>query len=142
MGGGLLAGDAGVGLAVGVGCLSGILLTPDLDQEGMSWSEYWLVKWTFGVGFLWPMIWYAYAWAIPHRSLWSHLPGFGTAVRVLYLGAWVGLVDWVFGWRVLPTLLSIRSNLLLGWFVGLCVSDLAHMLMDVAPKRKKKKRKR
>ena len=47
------------GAACALGCLLGILLTPDLDQESISSSEYALVKWTLGLGFLWMMFWYA-----------------------------------------------------------------------------------
>ncbi|HEX8834701.1 MAG TPA: hypothetical protein VF719_10895, partial [Abditibacteriaceae bacterium] len=39
------------GVACAFGCVFGIMLTPDLDQETISSSEYSLVKWTMGLGF-------------------------------------------------------------------------------------------
>jgi hypothetical protein len=64
------------------GCLLGIPLTPDLDQENLGMSERWLIKHTLGLGYLFAMFWYPYARAIPHRSPWSHLPIVGTIGRL------------------------------------------------------------
>ncbi len=60
--------DHVIGVACALGCLLGIPLTPDLDQESISSSEYWLIKWTLGLGFLWAMLWYPYARLCKHRS--------------------------------------------------------------------------
>ena len=56
---GLVAGATGDNVAAGacaLGCLLGIMLTPDLDQEGLSSSENALIKYTLGLGFLWAML--------------------------------------------------------------------------------------
>lgn len=113
------------GLAAGGGCLLGIILSPDLDQESLSAAEYKIVKYTLGLGFLWAMLWFPYALAIKHRSPISHWPLLGTAGRLVYLGAF-GLIAHSFGW--VPPLVPLP---LLAWGVaGLAVSDAAHWFMD------------
>ena len=108
-----------------LGCVAGIFLTPDLDQEGLSSSESWVIKATLGLGFLWVMLWYPYARLCKHRAPISHWPLLGTAGRLAYLGLFVGLAV-AFGWRPpnVPTLP-------LAWAItGLAISDAAHWLMD------------
>ena len=114
------------GLACAAGCLSGILLTPDLDQESISSSEYWLIKWTLGIGFLWTMLWYPYARLCKHRSAISHFPFLGTAGRLLYLGLFVALALQL-GWQ--PP--SFPLDLALWALAGLVLSDSAHWAMDM-----------
>src|SRR4051812_39487194 len=87
------------GLACAAGCLAGIPLTPDLDQEGISSSEYWLIKWTMGLGFLWTMLWFPYARCCKHRSFASHFPVVSTLIRLAYVGVFVGIGYW-FGLRI------------------------------------------
>jgi len=117
------------GLACGLGCLSGIALTPDLDQEGLSNSEYWLIKWTMGLGFLWTMLWYPYARLCKHRSLLSHFPVLSTAGRLLYLAIFPAVAI-AFGWTPpSPDWLVYQSPAL--WAIGgLVVSDVAHWALD------------
>ena len=73
----------------GLGCLTGLIIDPDLDIENITRSEWQVIKrfWIFGM--LWVVFWYPYARAIPHRSPLSHWPLLGTAGRVLYLLLWV-----------------------------------------------------
>jgi uncharacterized metal-binding protein len=123
-------GDWKTGVAGGLGCLAGIALTPDLDQEGLSTSEHWLIKYTLGLGFLWTMLWYPYARVLKHRSLWSHFPLLGTAGRLLYLAGIAAIVFWggqkYSGWQ-----LPQRVEPWWSWAVaGLLLSDVAHWLMD------------
>lgn len=68
-----------------VGCLSGIVLTPDLDVRRTVSN---MVMDDIGVlpGFLWELFWWPYSKLIPHRSILSHGPIIGTMLRVLYLG--------------------------------------------------------
>ena len=113
------------GLAAGAGCLAGILLSPDLDQEGISSAEYKLIKYTLGLGFLWSMLWFPYALCVKHRSPISHWPLLGTAGRLAYLGVFV-LIARYFGW-----FFPFLSLSLLGWgIMGLAISDAAHWFMD------------
>lgn len=122
-------GDARLGAACAAGCLAGIFLTPDLDQEGWSHSEHILVKATFGIGYLWLLLWYPYAKAIPHRSPLSHFPVLGTAIRLLYLGFWAAIPAY-FGFRLAAP--SPEMWPLLQWSVfGLALSDLGHFVFDL-----------
>lgn len=107
------------------GCLAGIALTPDLDQEGLSTSEYWLIKWTLGLGFLWTMLWYPYARLCKHRSPISHWPLLGTAGRLAYLGLFVAIAR-ALGWQP-PLVPFIPAACAL---TGLLISDSAHWLLD------------
>jgi uncharacterized metal-binding protein len=119
-------GQVASGAACALGCLLGIVLTPDLDQEGLSSSEYALVKWTMGLGFVWVMLWYPYARLCKHRSPLSHWPLLGTLGRLLYLGLWGGIALY-FGWK--PPLLP---PMIFSWsVVGLLISDTAHWIMDM-----------
>lgn len=112
-------------VACGAGCLAGLILTPDLDQESISSSEYTLIKWTMGLGFLWAMLWYPYARLLKHRSPWSHFPLVGTAGRLLYLGIFVAIAM-SFGWK--PPSWPMQW---VEWAVtGLAISDAAHWLLD------------
>jgi len=102
----------------GIGCLSGIMLTPDLDQENLNTIEWALVKKTLGLGFLWIMYWFPYALVLKHRSFWSHFPIIGTAIRFVYQ------------FWMIPILIDIHFVYYLYFFVGLCFSDIAHWYLD------------
>lgn len=123
---GTMLGDVWAGSAAALGCLCGILLTPDLDQEGISSSEYWIIKYTLGLGFLWTMIWFPYALCCKHRSTVSHFPVLGTTVRLLYLSAIIGVILYFVG-----TIPQWNWILILWGIAGLLVSDTAHYIMDV-----------
>lgn len=113
-------------IAGGLGCLAGIPLTPDLDQEGISSSEYWIIKWTLGLGFLWTMVWFPYALLCPHRSFISHFPIISTLIRLMYLSFFVTIAYY------LGLYLPAIPIIYLIWFVaGLIVSDSVHWALDV-----------
>ena len=115
------------GVLAGLGCLLGVLLTPDLDQESINSVEYKIIRWTMGLGFIWTMVWFPYAVATDHRGILSHFPFIGTLGRLLYISAWTVLIIYVFGWAY-P---AINWGYL-GWVVlGLLVSDIAHWALDV-----------
>ena len=118
-------GDASIGLWCAGGCLAGIPLSPDLDQETLSKTEYALIKYTLGLGFIWTMIWFPYALAIKHRSPLSHWPLLGTVIRLAYIGIFVGIAL-ALGYK-LPLIPLEPFAWALG---GLVVSDAAHWLMD------------
>jgi uncharacterized metal-binding protein len=128
---GLVAGTTGdfvAGGACALGCLLGIMLTPDLDQETLSSSEHAFIKYTLGLGFLWAMLWYPYARLIKHRSPLSHFPILGTAGRLAYLSLWL-LIPSYWGWHLIKL---PPETLRLCYFAlgGLVVSDTAHWLLD------------
>ena len=114
-------------LACGAGCLAGIALTPDLDQEGLSSSEYWIIKYSMGLGFLWTMFWYPYARLLKHRSALSHFPFVGTAGRLLYLAIIPFLAIYFLGWK--PPRVPLALVML--FVAGLAASDILHWVMDV-----------
>lgn len=124
---GTAIGGVSAGCAAAIGCLCGIMLTPDLDQESISSSEYWLIKWTMGLGFFWTMIWYPYARCCKHRSNISHFPLLGTAGRLAYLTVILAVILYFFVGRV-P---QVNWIFILWGIAGLAVADIAHYIMDV-----------
>lgn len=122
--------------AAALGCLAGIPLTPDLDQETLSTSEYWLIKATLGLGFLWTMLWYPYARLCKHRSPLSHWPILGTVGRLAYVAIFVAIAM-ILGWQPpSPPQIPMLCGL-----VGLLISDSAHWALDTKfgdkPRRKR-----
>jgi uncharacterized metal-binding protein len=117
--------DITMGLWCAGGCIAGIPLTPDLDQETLSKTEYTLIKYTLGLGFIWTMLWFPYALAIKHRSPLSHWPLLGTFIRLAYIGIFVAIalaLGYQFpAFPIEPILWAV---------LGLVVSDTAHWLMD------------
>lgn len=128
--------DSHLSLWASGGCLLGILLTPDLDQEGISQVEWKIIRLTLGIGYLWLAFWGPYSIILPHRSPLSHWPIISTLLRLSYL--WAGV--WVLGqlglWPMPPPLKELaflpEIRALIG---GLIVSDTAHWLFDVVPRR-------
>lgn len=118
------------------GCLSGLVLTPDLDQEGVSSAEWKIIRLTLGLGYVWLAFWGPYSVILPHRSALSHWPVISTLLRLLYL--WAGV--WVLGrlglWPPPPGLeaLLLRPEVR-ALVVGLMASDITHWLFDVVPRR-------
>ena len=118
------------GVAAAAGCLAGIVLSPDLDIEGITISERKVLQSSRLLGGVWMAIWYPYAVLIPHRSPLSHWPVLGTVLRLLYLYgvAWLAtavyppLGEWV---QWLAT-----GRYLLPFTIGLAASDVAHWWMD------------
>lgn len=100
---------------VGVGCLLGLWLSPDLDIDGITYSETLLPGL---IGVLFRAYWWPYAKLIPHRHWLSHAPVISTTLRIIYAFWWFAFLD-------------------VHWFVvlapvwcGLMFSDAAHWLMD------------
>ena len=112
--------------ALAGGCLTGVFLTPDLDVDTGCYSMG-VIRRLAGrpVAWLWRAYWWPYAKCVHHRSVVSHMPIIGTAIRLLYLLAPVIAVGWYAHWP-LPTITPLAL-----WFaVGLALSDLLHFLMD------------
>ena len=55
--------------------IGGLWLSPDLDTHSISLKRWGILK----------SIWWPYRKVIPHRSIFSHCPFIGTAIRVAYL---------------------------------------------------------
>lgn len=115
-------------LLVGAGCLLGIFVGPDLDQESINGSEWRIVKATFGLGFLWVMFWYPYALFFKHRSFGSHFPVVSTFIRLLYLSIIPFVISLWF-----PGAFAILGAWIFWIFIGLSFSDLGHWVADGMP---------
>jgi len=130
----LTNGDVTTATIAGAGCLSGLFISPDLDMEAVTVSEYWLVRWTLGLGWLWVMLWYPYALIAKHRSWLSHAPIIGTVGRLAYLAlVYLGVA------ALLRNFLTIELPTLPIWLSwpqwlifagGLTVSDIGHWWLD------------
>lgn len=112
-------------LWAGLGCALGSVIGPDLDVDNGSMSMY-IVRNLLGrpAGFVWRWFWYPYAKIMPHRSFFSHFPVVSTSLRLIYLLLLPALAAWWFGWGI------EYHSWMLPVFVGLCVSDTAHAIMD------------
>ena len=134
--GGIIAESRGVPLLVcvayGVGALAGILLSPDLDQDGLTNSETVVFRRSRILGHTFFIYWYLYAIVIKHRSPWSHFPILGTVVRVAYLSP----LWWLLFIKVgLPI-----PYLAIPALIGLAVADLLHWLRDGMLFKKKRRK--
>jgi uncharacterized metal-binding protein len=105
------------------GCVLGIPVSPDLDQDGVTLAEG-VVYGHLGAipGILWRSYWMPYALAIPHRHWTSHAPVVGTLLRILYL-------------LIVPMIVDLRGAVAVAlklWplWLGLAISDMAHWAMD------------
>lgn len=109
-------------LGAGLGCLSGIWLTNDLDQARGS--------------IVWRIFWWPYNKAIPHRSRFSHDPILGTAGRLGYMYL-----------MLLPVMILCKKVLIPTPFIwsavaGLFFSSIVHTMLDVIVSAWKRKRRR
>lgn len=121
------------------GSVSGILLSPDLDQQTNSWIENRMVRSRFipvaVFGHLWMAFWMPYAKSIKHRSPWSHWIGLGTAVRLLYISAAVVVLG-ACSPALYERLGSIVQDQRFGWWlIGLFLSDTLHAVFDFFDRR-------
>ena len=152
---GLLAGSAAVLAAAAyadppavravlLGSAIGLLITPDLDQEGTTFTER-VLRHVPLVGFLFQVSWYGYALLFRHRG-WSHNIIIGTPSRILWslflllfwtcaagglaaFGAGAALPVTVPDWpaviaEFVPRL--AHPGVLLGWWL----QDALHVLLD------------
>lgn len=135
-----------------LGCLSGMILTPDLDHDS-GHIGYEFVRKMGGNIFesWWHGVWRPYQIAMKHRSFWSHFPVVSTLVRIIYLfcpliinaikdqkstgGFRVGalsvrsqLLAMPF-WLLLPVVMMYPIETV--WFIcGLMFSDFWHWVFD------------
>lgn len=140
--------NPGLAILAGVGCLCGILFSPDLDIDSQTDSESVVWEANTVAGYLYQVAWYPYALALPHRSPLSHFPIIGTLGRLVYLQlmlfharihlrGWLGIEFDSLFWMQYPAAT-------MAWAGGLAVSDALHWVMDGCPltgqKRRRKRR--
>lgn len=138
-------------LIAGLGCLLGVISSPDLDLEAWSISELiWFKIPIIGytLGYIWSWFWYPYASVMPHRGL-SHNPVFGTLTRVIYfiVGVplnfiWIKALILIYlgesvtmaALMTVPmwwlTLLTGNLGIVFLLIVGLYVADISHVGRD------------
>lgn len=126
---GFLSGEPLLAVGTAAGAVSGILLSPDLDVDQYTYSDYTVRRFAGELAaWGWRLLWFPYRKLIPHRSWLSHAPLLGTAGRVGYVGLFVGfLLGWDFTF--------VRQNLpfWMSWLAGLMLADVVHYAMDGLP---------
>jgi len=70
-------------LLTGVGCLAGLLLSPDLDVDNGHLGSWYARK--IYMGHIFDVFWQPYRVSLKHRSFWSHTPIISTIIRMIYL---------------------------------------------------------
>ncbi len=128
----LTGGDTIAMAIAGAGCLSGVLISPDLDMSRRTISETLLLRWNLAIGWLWIALWFPYAFISKHRGL-SHVPIFGTLSRMLYLAVcYVGLHYFLQEFYAIDLLSwpQLYQQQLLIFVTGLAVSDIGHWILD------------
>ena len=98
-------------LAAGVGCASGVVISPDLDLVNTVRVPV--------IGWLWGAYWWPYRKIVAHRSRFSHMPVLGTLGRVAYLTPII-----IIAISILPV------EIIGAWIAGLMAADLLHALLD------------
>ena len=131
----LLGGWAGAlgGLAFLMG---GLWLSPDLDTHSRALNRWGPLRW----------IWWPYRRLLPHRSLFSHGPVIGMALRLGWLLILLLLVWQALAWLPLPWVPNIQEglprllqqlvgqpNALLAVLLGLEASVWLHLILDGDP---------
>ncbi|MDX2213769.1 MAG: metal-binding protein [Oculatellaceae cyanobacterium bins.114] len=91
----------------------GLMFGPDLDIHSVHFKRWGWFRW----------IWIPYRGSIKHRSPFSHSPITGTALRIVYLLAWVGLVSFI-------TLALMNELWQLGWTWSDIISFLGRSLQQ------------
>ncbi len=126
-------GPAGVAVAAGAFLVGGLWLSPDLDTRSNATRRWGPLQ----------LLWWPYRRLLSHRSLLSHSPLLGTALRLLWLALVVLVVCAALeplGTPAPPELLQrgqelwrAQRPLLLTAFVGLEASSWLHLLQDGDP---------
>jgi len=144
----------------GLGCLSGLFLSPDLDMSHTRPANL-AQRVNAFLGFGWRFLWRPYARLIPHRHFLSHSYIISTAIHLVYLVAILWGLAWLWGlgypyarpvllsrlgfWAALEFYLSqaralvppLRFSWAWVWPVaGLVLSDSLHIFLDYLPKKR------
>lgn len=114
----------------------GLMLGPDLDIHSVQYKRWGIFRW----------IWLPYRGSMRHRSPLSHAPIVGTALRVVYLGAWLGISSlvaialcnqvWQLGWtwnqigEIVGRSLTQHKLAWLMLAIGLELGALSHYVAD------------
>ncbi len=115
---------------------SGLMFGPDLDIYSQQFQRWGWLRW----------IWLPYQQSLHHRSFLSHGPVVGTALRILYLGIWIGAIAFgvvlvgdflgLFTWNPSMASAAIARTLKqyplegIALFLGLELGAMSHSLSD------------
>ena len=100
--------------------VGGLMFGPDLDIYSCQYQRWGWFK----------FIWLPYQKSLRHRSVWSHGPLIGTALRILYLATWIAVVG-VLGLTIAEKIGNLAGN----WqeaVLGCGRSILAHYIEFIA----------
>ena len=98
-------------IAAGIGCASGVAVSPDLDLVNTIRVPV--------IGWLWGAYWWPYRKIVAHRSRLSHMPVLGTLGRAAYL------------MPIIIIAISILPVEIIGaWIAGLMAADGLHAVLD------------
>jgi len=106
-----LGGDWQTCIAAGIGCASGVAVSPDLDMVNTVRVPV--------IGWIWGAYWWPYRKLIAHRAYISHAPIAGTLVRLAYLMPII-----IIAISILP------PGLVAAWAAGLACADIGHAVLD------------
>jgi uncharacterized metal-binding protein len=128
-------GDAWTALGVPVGYFLGRWIDPDLDQVSITDCEGRMMRDLKLAGAIFVAWWLPYAYLMRfvgigrkgHRNFFSHFPGVGTALRLLWLFAAPIAAIWWYDW----SLTWEQWGVLFGVWIGLTFSDTIHYLADI-----------
>lgn len=101
-------------ICVAIGFLVGLAVTCDLDLN-VRFPRRKPYKW------LWWLYWYPYSRMVGHRSIFSHVPLVSTFIRITYLLPIIAVI----------VSLGVRVDRLYPIAIGLALSDLVHVSLDV-----------
>lgn len=125
----LYSGDPVAAILGALGGILGVVVEPDLDVDHRTASEKLMTKLFGPIGWAWGYYWMPYAKLMPHRSLWSHAPLLGTAVRWAYMFG-----PFVLFWLLLNEYYLLDNSLIVYYFtfvfVGNCIADWFHYALD------------
>jgi len=136
----LAVGLAPVSPTAALGCLSGVLLSPDLDVDAGYYGLHVLrTIWGDFVADVWWAFWLPYAKIMPHRSIASHFPLLSTAVRLVYVLLPMLLITYAVGYMTTGAGAPLAEQLFrfltsppfLKFAAGLALSDTVHAVADV-----------
>ncbi len=115
------------------GCVTGLLISPDLDLNEGNISDTLIRKVFPPAQWLWRLFWTPYSLLIAHRSPISHFPIVGTLFRIGYIFLLLNLFNWLF--FLFGNIFNNTVSWIWFWswsfFFGLVHVDIIHWLADI-----------
>ena len=114
------------------GLMAQRIMSPDLDQQQITFSEYLVNRLNPIVGKMWEMYWWAYSAAIPHRHFISHFPIISTIIRIIYLFLPFYLLSFfdIKPLKIFFDLAFYYWDYSLYFILGMIIADIGHYCLD------------